>query len=124
MAAAEPLNPYTILGLSATATVLDIKRAYFQLVRLHSPESDPAGFQRIRAAYDALRTPSARAATDRSLVHPPPDDLIPRRTPPLDLRFHPQDRWFEAHLHSDLERTDFQADFRPLPDSGLGDVEI
>ncbi|MCC7208683.1 MAG: hypothetical protein IT323_15355, partial [Anaerolineae bacterium] len=106
------------------ATMLDIKRAYFLAVRQHPPESDPAGFQRIRAAYDALRTPAARAATDRGLIHPPPDDLIPKRTPPPDLRFHPADRWLEARLHSDLERTDFQADFRPVADPGPDEMEI
>ncbi|MCC7208754.1 MAG: J domain-containing protein, partial [Anaerolineae bacterium] len=58
--AAQTLNPYAVLGLDASATMLDIKRAYFLAVRQHPPESDPAGFQRIRAAYDALRTPAAR----------------------------------------------------------------
>ena len=124
MAAAQPLNPYAVLGLNASANMLDIKRAYFQLVRQHPPENDPEGFQRIRAAYEALRTPAARAETDRGLIHPPPDDLIPKRTPPLDMRFHPQDRWAEARLHSDLERTDFHADFRPPPDPTLDEVEI
>ena len=124
MATAEALNPYTVLGLSAGASMLDIKRAYFQLVRQHPPENDPDGFRRIRAAYEALRTPAARAATDRGLIHPPPDALIPKRIPPLDLGFHPQDRWIEARQHSDLERTDFHADFRTPPDPTLDEVEI
>ncbi|HRE48651.1 MAG TPA: DnaJ domain-containing protein [Aggregatilineales bacterium] len=108
-------TPYTILGVTPDATAAAIKNAYFALVKEHPPERDPEGFRRIRAAYDALRTPDARADTDRQIVHPPPPYIPPRRLPPPDLTFHPEDLFFEARRHSDLNRTEFRDDFRPLP---------
>lgn len=110
-----PSDPYAVLRLTRQATALDIKKAYFMLVREFPPERDPAGFKRIRAAYDALRTPAARAETDLKLVQPPPPYTPPRRLPQPDLTFHAEDRWLEARSSSDLERTDFRADFRPIP---------
>jgi len=115
-------DPYAALGLTQQATMLDIKKAYFTLVREHPPERDPEGFRRIRAAYDALRTPVVRADTDRQLVQPPPPFVVPRRLPQPDLAFHPEDRWLEARRSSDLDRLDCSADFRPIPD--LSEVSI
>ncbi|MBI3653234.1 MAG: J domain-containing protein [Acidobacteria bacterium] len=57
-------NPYKVLGLERNATAAQIKQAYFGLVREHSPESDPEGFKRIRAAYEKLRDSKDRAQTD------------------------------------------------------------
>ena len=42
------------LGLNEGATEEEIKRAYFRMVRKHSPEKDPEGFRMIREAYEAL----------------------------------------------------------------------
>lgn len=109
------IDPYKVLGLSRQASMTDIKQAYFTLVREHPPERDPDSFKRIRAAYDALRTPEARANTDRQLIQLPPP-YQPPRLPALDLAFHEADRWWSARQHSDLTRTDFSADFRPVPD--------
>ena len=46
---------YETLGLTNEATPAEIKRAYFKLIRQHSPESDPEGFQKIREAYEMLK---------------------------------------------------------------------
>ncbi len=48
-------NDYKILGLEQGASQADIKKAYFKMVRLHSPESDPEQFQKIRKAYEHLK---------------------------------------------------------------------
>ncbi len=48
---------YEVLGLAEGAGEQEIKRAYFRLVRQHSPEKDPEGFRRIREAYEALQHP-------------------------------------------------------------------
>lgn len=46
---------YSILGLEPGASEAEIKKAYFKMVRLHSPESDPEQFQKIRKAYEHLK---------------------------------------------------------------------
>lgn len=46
---------YKILGLEPGASQAEIKRAYFKLIRKHSPESDPERFQQIREAYEQLK---------------------------------------------------------------------
>lgn len=46
---------YSILGLKQGASQEEIKKAYFKMVRLHSPESDPEKFQEIRKAYEHLK---------------------------------------------------------------------
>lgn len=53
---------YETLGLEPGASPEEIKKAYFKLVRLHSPESDPEQFQVIRQAYEHLN--HIRSKTD------------------------------------------------------------
>ncbi len=67
-------NPYKTLGVERGATEAEIKQAYFALVREHSPERDPEGFKRIRAAYEKLRAGSDRAETDLFLIEE--DDAV------------------------------------------------
>jgi len=50
------MNYYQILGLTPQATQNEIKRAYFKLLREHSPEKDPEGFRQIREAYEYLKS--------------------------------------------------------------------
>ena len=56
-----PPSPYAVLGLDPQASAEEVRRAYFRLVRLHPPETHPEDFRRVRAAYDALRSPMRRA---------------------------------------------------------------
>ena len=58
---------YDQLGIDRTATGDEIKRAYFRLVRKHSPENDPEQFMRIRKAYEELSNPEIRASYDKEL---------------------------------------------------------
>lgn len=112
---AEPyVDPYLVLGLDHTATLEEIKRAYFALVRAHPPERDPEAFKRIRAAYERLRTPEQRLEADMLLLQTWP---VPTRFPQaadLDLRVHREDVLAAARALSDLERTDFHGDFRKV----------
>ena len=44
-------DAFRVLGLEPTADERAIKRAYAALLRVHRPDDDPAGFQRINEAY-------------------------------------------------------------------------
>jgi len=48
-------NPYTLLGLTPDASAAELKAAYHRQLRRFPAHSHPQEFQRIRAAYDALR---------------------------------------------------------------------
>ena len=50
---------YKILGIEPGASQLEIKKAYFKMIRQHSPESDPEQFQKIREAYEQLKNAGA-----------------------------------------------------------------
>jgi curved DNA-binding protein CbpA len=54
-------EPFGVLGLSPTLDGAEVKRAYFAALQRHPPHLDPAGFQRVRQAYEALRTADALA---------------------------------------------------------------
>jgi curved DNA-binding protein CbpA len=108
------VDPYQVLGLPRQATPEDIKKAYFAQVREHPPETDPDQFKVIRAAYDALRTPEAKSATDLFLLHPPVPYEPYKRPPGYDVAFHETDWLVLARAYSDLERTDFREDFREI----------
>ncbi len=60
----ETKSHYETLGIRQDASPDAIRRAYFKSVRAHSPENDPAGFQRVSEAYRVLSDPEARKAYD------------------------------------------------------------
>lgn len=57
------LAHYLVLGLSPSATGEEIRRRYLELVRAHPPSRDPERFQRIGAAWDALKDDRSRVET-------------------------------------------------------------
>ena len=57
-------NPYVRLGVERDADARAIKKAYVGLIRQFPPETHPEEFQSIRAAYELLSDPEARAAFD------------------------------------------------------------
>jgi curved DNA-binding protein CbpA len=59
------MGHYEVLGIPESATPDDIKRAYYTSVKKASPEHDPEGFARVRAAYDILSVPEKRDEYDR-----------------------------------------------------------
>lgn len=46
------MNCWDILGLEADADARSIKRQYATLLKVHRPDEDPSGFQRLREAYE------------------------------------------------------------------------
>ena len=59
---AETVSPYGVLGIAPTLDPRVVKRAWFAALGQHPPHSDPDGFRRIRAAYEALTAPGGMAA--------------------------------------------------------------
>lgn len=62
---------YELLGLEPGASALDIKKAYFKMIRKYSPEADPEMFQKIRNAYEHLK--SADSESDQPVFEQPAD---------------------------------------------------
>jgi hypothetical protein len=67
------MNPYAILGVSTTATDLEIKRAYRSLVKRYHPDkrlpqSSHEQIVAINYAYDILSDPEKRAQYDRGFA--------------------------------------------------------
>lgn len=58
----KPEEHFAILGLAPTLDAAAVKRAYFAALARHPPHQDAEGFQRVRAAYEALDSPGALAA--------------------------------------------------------------
>jgi len=108
------LDPYKVLEIGRQATLDEIKQAYFEQVRRFPPEREPVLFKRVRAAYDAIRTPEARAATDLFLLHPPEAYEPYKRPPAFDLAFHPEDREQYIEAWSETAQVDFRRDYREI----------
>lgn len=68
-------NPYDVLGIRKWASIHDIKRAYYGLVRKYSPELYPEKFIEIRRAFDVLRYPQKRAQADLLIYNEIPGNI-------------------------------------------------
>jgi len=115
-------DPYAVLRLDRSAGAEDLRRAYFRLVRQYTPEAHPEEFKRIRAAYEALRSPLRRAelalltfdesAADVDL------DLVAAIGRAAD--FDAADLLLAVEESaSDLDRADFAADQTPIDEEDL-----
>lgn len=62
MSLAKSDDPFVILGVPRDSGDAQIRSAYLRLLRIHAPEQDPEGFQRIRAAFEAIRGTQDRLA--------------------------------------------------------------
>ncbi len=107
-------DPYAVLGLERRATPGEIKRAYFELVRQYSPESNPEAFKQVRAAYEKLNSAENKTETDLFLFQPPPAWESRKRRRKLDLDFDYRDVLRLLQNHGDLGKVSFETDFRPL----------
>ena len=57
------ISAYIVLGLPREATDAQVRQRYLKLVRAHPPSREPEQFQRVAAAYEAVKTPAARVDT-------------------------------------------------------------
>ncbi|SHK78387.1 hypothetical protein SAMN02745163_04452, partial [Clostridium cavendishii DSM 21758] len=57
---------WDILDLEPTTKTSDIKKAYAKKLKIHHPEDDPEGYQRLREAYDtAIKYAKQYAKTNK-----------------------------------------------------------
>ncbi|MEM9070753.1 MAG: J domain-containing protein [Myxococcota bacterium] len=73
----EIAEAYEILGVEPGTDAKKARRAYLRLIKVHKPETDPEGFQRIREAYERIKKApewELRGATDAP--HEPNDDAV------------------------------------------------
>ena len=63
--AAPPMDAFTVLGLTAAATLDDVRKSHRRLAKLHHPDKggDPAKFREVQAAYERLMADFERRAT-------------------------------------------------------------
>lgn len=107
-------DPYAVLGLARGASLAEVKKAYFALVREYPPEQQPDAFKQIRRAYERLRTADVKATTDLFLFRPPTPYQPRKRLGKVMLDFDVADLFYHLQQHGDLGRTDFSEDFRPI----------
>ena len=54
------MDPYEILGVPPDADDDAVRKAYLELVRKFSPDTDPEAFKRISKAYEQLKDEKSR----------------------------------------------------------------
>lgn len=57
-------DPWQFLGIAPTEDPFAIKRAYAALLKQNNPQTEPEGFQRLRAAYEAALFDARRRAAE------------------------------------------------------------
>jgi hypothetical protein len=75
----EAGSPWTELGIAPTADMGEIRRAYARRLKAIDTAADPAGFQRLRQAYEAAL---GRAAGGQGATAPPPEAAPQPQAPP------------------------------------------
>jgi curved DNA-binding protein CbpA len=114
-------DPYAVLGLDHRANADDVRRAYLRLIRVHTPESNPEQFKRVRAAYETLRSPLRRAelavqAFDETVSEPDLDLVAALGDEPFDVVALLLALELGA---SDIAATDFAHDLTPIREADL-----
>ena len=71
---------WEVLGLTPTPDQREIKRAYARLAKITRPDEDPAGFQRLRSAYDYVLERARHLETVAAAQGP----LEPERAEPVE----------------------------------------
>jgi curved DNA-binding protein CbpA len=105
---------YSILGVTSTATQLEIKAAYRSLAKLHHPDKhggDPDKerlFKEINEAYSVLSHTDTKFAYDKQFFYqPPPDPQYQRRPPPRPYYAPPRQPYHYAPRQSAYTSTNY-----------------
>ena len=83
-------TPYEVLGVSATASHAELRRAYRRLLRETHPDTggNPARFHAVQKAWQRIGEPTARVTWDKrhSTSFRPMDPTVPTGPPPAKRR--------------------------------------
>jgi DnaJ family protein A protein 2 len=103
------MSPYSILGVSKTATDEEIKQAYKKLAREHHPDKggNKETFQKIQEAYETLSNPDKRSEYDN---------------PPQNFDFHQFTSFFNHHMHTTQKQIQKCADHYYTCNVSLHDI--
>ncbi|HHT26613.1 MAG TPA: J domain-containing protein [Firmicutes bacterium] len=107
-------NPLDILGVDPRISDAELRKRYMQLVRENPPERNPAAFQRIRGAYEALRRPIDRAGQALLQMEPPPAVMESKEGKAIGPLGVSPDWWLMSDPWSELNRLDFSSEYRDV----------
>jgi len=108
------LDPYKILEVPQDASLGEIKKSYFRLIKHHPPEREPEKFKELRAAYEKLKNVLTRVETDILLFKEPESDFEGPPSKYQSFRSEiTQDDIYEmiCALYSDFCKTNFNDDY-------------
>lgn len=71
------MSIWSILDISPTTNLSDIKRAYATQLKQHRPDSDPAGYQQLREAFDDARHYAENHSQNVDSGLTPPAEWVP-----------------------------------------------
>src|SRR5688500_2495951 len=105
-------DPFEVLGIAPTDDEREIKRAYARLIKVHRPDRDPTGFERVHRAYEA-----ALGTSERAWETPPPvrtidDSPTDAQAPAPASCPDPTMPWSELREHLDAAPEDVAAAVR------------
>jgi signal peptidase I len=94
-------SPYAVLGVSRTATLAEVRDAYWKQVRIHSTGAEPGvRLQELREAYETLTDPTRRAAYDAPVDGQPAHGAITPFVEPAPREHEPPRR----HSRNPIDR--------------------
>ena len=97
-------TPFDILSVSKDATDALIKKAYLQQVRQYPPERDPEQFQKIRDAFEMIKTQSQRLKYQLFHHEPPSLEALLDRALQVGQAQRPSEDLFTLALSESLKR--------------------
>jgi len=100
---------WDVLGIAETRNVREIKRAYATQLRITPPEDDPAGYMKLRDAYEAAKNYAKYAQDDE------PGDDLPADRPEEIVRVEPAAAEVMARAAAEAEESVAQARLRRSP---------
>lgn len=101
-------DPFILLGIGSDADDKQVRQAYARLIRVHRPDRSPSEFQRVHAAFEAIKhMRQSGAAPDSIRFEPKTPVTSPERAPPLNTHVDDvgvahaaRERWRAAWQHA------------------------